>query len=140
MAKTLTIGDINSNSEEESSGDSNRSGESSSDDDDSDEQRQCQYKSTSIQGPFYCTELRNTDSDMSSKSNDNTESKSANVDIDNESYISVDGTQYSQKDFNRCISILSTNGWLDDTIIQIQMRHLKTKHQDDSLEKIFVNP
>jgi hypothetical protein len=131
MAKTLTTGDINSNSEEESSGDSNRSGESSSDDDDSDEQ---------LGLPFYCTELRNTDSDMSSKSNDNTESKSANGDIDNESYISVDGTQYSQKDFNRCISILSKNEWVDDTIIQIQMGYLKTKHQDDSLEKIFVNP
>jgi len=138
MAKTLTTGTITSNSEEESSSDSNSSGESSSDDDDSDEQRQRQYKSTSIQEPFYCTELRN--SDMSSKSNDNTESKSANGDIDNESYISVDGTQYSQKDFNRCISILSTNEWLDDTIIQIQMRYLQTKHQDDSLEKIFVNP
>jgi len=90
-----------------------------------------------------CThaELRNTDSDMSSKyDDDSTEILPAN----RNTFIEVDGVRYATEDFTNCVRILdNTCAWLDDYCMQMRMLHLKKKmkeHQNDSLEIIFASP
>jgi hypothetical protein len=59
-------------------------------------------------------------------------------------HIDIDGLRYTKDDLRRVVEILRTsNAWLDDTCIQIQMMRLKTEHQivsKESVELVFVIP